>query len=279
MQIVAKVFEFEVSKQDLERECSKVSITEREECLENALKRLIDRYLLLHKAEETGIKISDDEYENAIWELLDEENPLGLWSDSITQPTPQKMETLLKERLMIHKYINSVCPQDIPVTNVKIQEFYTEQKDYFLKSEQVRCSHILISNKRKDAEDIAANIRSQIHNAEDFSHYCKMYSDCPSNSACGDLGWFPKGKMIPEIEQVAFALKVGEISQPFQSGYGYHILMKTGESDKDYISFDDIKDYLYARLQQIEREYLLIRHLNELHKQYASHIVIYKENL
>jgi hypothetical protein len=54
--------------------------------------------------------------------------------------------------------------------------------------------------------------------------------------------------------------------------------MKTGQSEKEYIPFEDIKDSLYARLQQIEKEYKLLRHLAELRKQYASHIVIYNAN-
>jgi len=149
MPIVAKVFEFEISEQDLERECAKVSITERKECLQNALKRLIDRYLLLYKAIESGITISDAEYDKAIWELLDEENPLDLWSTSLDQLTPKEMENLLKERLMINKYINSFFSHDTPVTKDKVKEFYDEQKEYFLKAEQVRCSHILISNTKK----------------------------------------------------------------------------------------------------------------------------------
>ena len=148
-----------------------------------------------------------------------------------------------------------------------------------MKAEQVRCSHILISNTKKDAKALAEEIRKKIHNAEDFGYYCKEYSDCLSNSSCGDLGWFSRGIMIPEIEEVAFALKVGEISQPFPSKYGYHILLKTGHSEKDYIPFEEIKDSLYARVQQIEKEYLLIRHLAELHKQYAAKIIIYKEYL
>ncbi|OQC05641.1 MAG: Foldase protein PrsA precursor [Candidatus Cloacimonetes bacterium ADurb.Bin089] len=275
MPIVAKVFEFEITQVDLERECAKVSGAERQKCLEGALKRLIDRCLLLYKAIETGIKISDDEYDNAIWELLDKDDALKIWSTSLEELSPLEMEKLLKQNLMINKYINSVCPQNIPVTNAKIQEFYEEQKEYFLKPEQVHCSHILISNNNEDSKAKAMQIRQNIHNAEDFTYYCQKYSECPSNSVCGDLGWFPRGKMIPEIEEVAFSLNVGEISQPFLSPYGYHILMKTGQKDKEYIPFEEIKDSLYARVQQIEREYRLLRHLNELHRKYAAEIVIY----
>ena len=275
MPIVAKVFEFEITQVDLERECAKVSGAERQKCLEGALKRLIDRCLLLYKAIETGIKISDDEYDNAIWELLDKDDALKIWSTSLEELSPLEMEKLLKQNLMINKYINSVCPQNIPVTNAKIQEFYEEQKEYFLKPEQVHCSHILISNNNEDSKAKAMQIRQNIHNAEDFTYYCQKYSECPSNSVCGDLGWFPRGKMIPEIEEVAFSLNVGEISQPFLSPYGYHILMKTGQKDKEYIPFEEIKDSLYARVQQIEREYRLFRHLNELHRKYAAEIVIY----
>ncbi len=66
MQIIAKVFEFEISEQELERECAKVSLAEREKCLEGALKRLIDRCLLLYKAMESGIKISDKQWKAAL---------------------------------------------------------------------------------------------------------------------------------------------------------------------------------------------------------------------
>ncbi len=276
MQIIAKVFEFEISEQELERECAKVSLAEREKCLEGALKRLIDRCLLLYKAMESGIKISDTEYENAIWELLDEEDPLKLWSTSLEQLTPQEMENLLKQRLMINKYINSIFPQNIPITNAKIKEFYDEQKEFFLKPEQVRCSHILyFRNDNEEAKAKAEQIRREIHNADDFTYFAKKL--IAQVTMCFSDLLVSLAKMIPEIEEVAFSLKVGEISQPFLSPL-WLSHFNENRAKQGMTSFEDIRDSLYARLQQIEKEYKLLRHLAELRKQYASHIVIYNAN-
>ncbi|MDY0151110.1 MAG: peptidylprolyl isomerase [Candidatus Cloacimonas sp.] len=274
MQIIAKVFEIEISTRDLDRECSKIQDLELIFGRKSALKRLIDRCLLYVKAVESGIHVSDLEYENAMLELIEQEEPLGLSSEIVKELSAGELEMLIRRQIMVKKFVKSLCPQDIPISSQKLQEFYEESKEIFQSSERVRCSHILVSNKNGDAKNKAVKLRELIHSAADFNSYSKVCSDCPSNASCGDLGWFHKGKMIPEIDLVAFSMQKGEISQPFSSDYGYHILMLTDRKDFQTIPFDDIKDSLYARLQQIEKEYIISRMVKDLREQYASKITI-----
>jgi len=184
-----------------------------------------------------------------------------------------ELEYLLKRLLIIRKYMQSISSDHEHVTSQKLREFYDEQKDIFMRSKCVRCSHILIRH-GNNAEQRIQEIRSQIKNADDFNHISISCSDCPSHAACGDLGWFHKGKMISEIDEVAFSLEIGEISLPFKSSYGYHILMLNDRREASHIPFDDIKESLYERLMLIEKEFVLSKHIAELREQFADKISI-----
>ncbi|MFB6144301.1 MAG: peptidylprolyl isomerase [Candidatus Nanohaloarchaea archaeon] len=91
-------------------------------------------------------------------------------------------------------------------------------------AEQVRASHILVSDKQK-----AENIKKQIENGKDFETLAKEASEGPSSENGGDLGFFGKGDMVKPFERKAFSLDVGEVSDPVKTEFGYHIIKKTDE--------------------------------------------------
>ena len=61
-----------------------------------------------------------------------------------------------------------------------------------------------------------------------FGAAAKEISTCPSSKKEGDLGYFTKGMMVKEFEDVAFTLQIGEISQPVKTEFGYHIIKRLG---------------------------------------------------
>ena len=89
-------------------------------------------------------------------------------------------------------------------------------------SNKIKCSHILVP---KQSESLA--ILERIKNGEKFGKLAKELSvDSGSAKRDGNLGYFTKGKMVKQFEQVAFKLQIGEISEPVKTEFGYHIIKR-----------------------------------------------------
>jgi peptidyl-prolyl cis-trans isomerase C len=87
---------------------------------------------------------------------------------------------------------------------------------------QVRASHILVNTEQE-----AKNIIAQLNAGSKFEELAKKHSSCPSGQKGGDLGFFTRGKMVPEFEQAAFGLKNGQVSGPVRTAFGFHIIKVT----------------------------------------------------
>lgn len=89
---------------------------------------------------------------------------------------------------------------------------------------EVRASHILVKD-----EKTAKELKAQIDNGADFGKIAKKHSKCPSGEDGGDLGFFKKGQMVKEFEDMAFSLPVGVVSAPVKTEFGYHLILVTAK--------------------------------------------------
>ena len=104
-------------------------------------------------------------------------------------------------------------------------------------SAQIRAAHILLMYKgsmrsqatRSKDEALASitEILAEITEGADFGQMARQYSDCPSSEDGGDLGFFPRGAMVPEFDVAAFALASGETSGVVETPFGYHLIQRT----------------------------------------------------
>ena len=88
---------------------------------------------------------------------------------------------------------------------------------------KIRASHILVETLEE-----AKNLKAEIDNGADFGELAAKYSKCPSGANGGDLRYFGKGMMVKPFEDAAFALKEGEISEPVETQFGWHLIKCTG---------------------------------------------------
>jgi peptidyl-prolyl cis-trans isomerase SurA len=94
--------------------------------------------------------------------------------------------------------------------------------------EQTRARHILVRVNEKTSESEAQRkidlLRRRIAQGEDFAELARLNSDDGSAARGGDLGWILPGDTVPEFERAMNALKIGELSQPVRSPFGFHLI-------------------------------------------------------
>ena len=88
---------------------------------------------------------------------------------------------------------------------------------------EVRASHILVKT-----EEEAKKLYDEIKAGKDFAQAAMEYSSCPSGMTGGDLGFFQRGVMVKPFEDAAFSLAIGELSQPVETQFGWHLILVTG---------------------------------------------------
>jgi parvulin-like peptidyl-prolyl isomerase len=125
--------------------------------------------------------------------------------------------------------------------------------------EQVWAQHILVADVA-----LAEVIRAKLEAGEDWYQLAAKYSQDESNKdQGGDLGWFGKGRMVPEFEQAAFGLSIGEVSQPVKTQFGWHIIRVLGhenrpltQSECDQLADKKFSDWLKQLRENSEVELL-----------------------
>lgn len=126
----------------------------------------------------------------------------------------------------------------------RLTTVFTSKKPQLDQKEEVRARHILIKTNGKDDQKALEKINkiAKEVNTNNFISKANKYTEDPSGkNKGGALGWFGKGRMVPEFEKVAFQLKPGKISKPVKSNFGYHIIYVTDKKNKVEAKFEDHK--------------------------------------
>ncbi len=244
------------------------------------LEGLIMNKLVDKEVESQGLKAKEGDIDSYVerikaqGSLTDEQFQEALAKQGMSMEDYRKQVSREIERaLLINREIGSrvnVTPQDI-------ERYYQEHADAYAKPEQVRVRHIFLPLSSVASPEEEQEVMKQIEDirkralaGEDFAVLADTYSRGPGAGQGGDLGYFKKGQMTKEIEDVAFTLKSGDISQPFRTDEGVHLLkveehMTAGQQELDEETTEEIKRKLYneALRQRYERwfqEDLRFRH-------------------
>ncbi len=262
---------------------------------EQVLNGLIDETLIIQKAKEMGITVTDAEVEKAFQEafryypegtptpqVVPTQIPTPTYSPTqlaLISPTPTPTEapatptpeasptptatlaptpiqptptpyTEEAYRAALQKYFDQMKElaglSEADLREIMRAQLYQQKvykavtADIPRTQEQVWARHILVKDKQT-----AEEVRQKLLNGGDWNKLAKEYSlDPGTKDKGGDLGWFSRGQMVQAFENTAFNLKVGEISEPVETQYGWHIIQVLGHADRP------VTNYEYEQLQQ-----------------------------
>ncbi|WP_078409434.1 peptidylprolyl isomerase [Priestia abyssalis] len=215
-----------------------------------ALDALIDQTIIESEAEKQKIDIADEEIENEL-KLL-EESYGGEEALKAAMETSGISLADVKKDLSLNLTIEKLLKSRISVTEEEMTTYFDENKESFATAEQVKASHILVED-----ETTAKKVKDKLAGGEDFSVLAKEYStDTTTKEQGGDLGFFAKGEMVAEFEEVAFSLKPDEISEPVKTEYGYHIIKLVEKQEAKEANYEEskseIKELLTSEKMQTE---------------------------
>jgi peptidyl-prolyl cis-trans isomerase C len=128
------------------------------------------------------------------------------------------------------------------VEDADAKKIYDEKIAQMKPEQEVHARHILVAT-----EDDAKAVKERLAKGEDFAKVADEMSK-DTNAEGGDLGFFTRGQMLKPFEEAAFALDVGELSDPVQTRFGWHIIKVEEKRDQKPPSFDDVKEAIMTQL-------------------------------
>ncbi|WP_342603776.1 peptidylprolyl isomerase [Peribacillus sp. FSL E2-0159] len=217
----------------------------------DTLDLLITNKLVELEAEKAGIKIKDEEIQKEIDTMVESYGDEKSLKEQL-EASGSSMEALKKD-IVVYLQTKKLVEPRITVTDDEISTYFEDNKDTFAQAEQVEASHILVED-----EKTAKKVAKEIAEGGDFAKLAAEYStDTETADNGGSLGYFGKGDMVEEFEDVAFDLDINKVSDPVKSDYGYHIIKVTGKKEAKKANLEDSKDVIKETLlsERLQEEY------------------------
>lgn len=170
-------------------------------------------------------------------------------------PEVQKLLEMDQQRSLSMLYLSDYLDKIelLDFENIALEN-YTLNKKQFMQPETVSAQHILIDfdGDEKKSLLLAKQIREKVVQAkQSFADLAKEHSSDPSaKENSGNLGFFDKNQMVPEFSDTAFSLKVGEVSEPVKSQFGWHIIQVLDKKPAKQLEFSEVKNKLINNAEQ-----------------------------
>jgi peptidyl-prolyl cis-trans isomerase SurA len=195
------------------------------------LESLINLRVQLQEAGNMGVRVSDGEVQEAIgsikkkYAMTDSAFLESLKNEGFTFEEYKKR---LREQIIISKLVNMQIRNKLVINDEDINKFITENKEISENAESFRIRQILLKRQkdidRSKVEEKADGLLDKIKQGESFSDLAKQYSEDPSAKTGGDLGLLKKSQLNNSFTDVISRMQPGEISEPFWSENGLHII-------------------------------------------------------
>lgn len=162
-------------------------------------------------------------------------------------------------KILAARLLKDEVNDNIVITEEDITEFYDNNKEKYMTPEIMRVSHILVPS-REEAEAIL----EELSDGKSFEDMARAKSVDPTAQRGGDIGYFPKGQLMPEFDRACSGLQVNEISGAVRTKLGYHLIKLTDRRAPELRPVGSVSEDIEARLRTVKRQKLFNELLEKL---------------
>lgn len=215
-----------------------------------AIGRMIDEILVKQESNRLNVTVTDSEINAEIDKIKQRIGGDAQFNAALAQynVTLEQIKDDTQHNLRIRKMIM----KDLTIADDDLKAHFEENRETYDQKEQIKARHILVHT-----EEEAKALKAELDSGADFGQLAAAHSeDTGSKVMGGDLGFFERGAMVPEFDQVAFTMETGRISEPVKSSFGYHIIQVTDKKEARQVTFEEVKDqvsesYTSAKVQEL----------------------------
>lgn len=226
------------------------------------LSRLIRDRILEIEADRQKIEVTSDELANEMFSMLGDYDESRLKLKLAKNKLKlDDWKRLLKRRIKIEKLLDKHFSDSIKVEDDELRSYYKANKSSFKVAEKRHLYQIMSAD-----ETLVSKIRKELAAGADFNKIARERSASPDRAKGGDMGYFSRGQLPLELEEVAFKLKIGLMSEVVESEYGFHILKVVDREAAKTLKYEEVKDKIYDIIIEGKREDEYKRWISELEK-------------
>lgn len=214
------------------------------------LNRMIERKLQLQIAKRRGIKVGDDEVQDAVVRL----RRVG---ETPNENDPKEMG-LIRDQLTAMRLVNQQIRSGLIVSDEEVLRFYQQHKDRFMLPPEVRISQILIAlnpgSELLAVREKAQQVYALLKKGERFEELAAKYSDGPEGRRGGSLGYIRPGDMLPQIQKAIERMDKGTVTDPIASPVGMHIIRVDDRKPPQFRPYEEVKEDIRNVVYQLKSE-------------------------
>ena len=246
-------------KKQAEKSGKHLDASEIAEIEKEALEKLINRTVLYLESKKDGIKVDETLVIKQLEKIKKQYPDKAGFSNELDKIylSEAGFKSQIRQTMAIRDFIDNRFSKTIKISDEEIKKYYDSNPQFFKQPPKVKASHILVkvapdadkSEKSKAMEKIKT-IRQRVKKGEDFGTLAKEFSECPSKTKHGDLGYFGKGQMVKPFENTAFALQPLEVSDIVATRFGYHLIKVTDKQKESTVPLEKVKNKIKQFLKQ-----------------------------
>ena len=238
--------------------------------LDLARDRMVDQALMAQESQKREYIIDAEEVNLGMKKWISQNGGKKAFSNG-KHPVIKTEDDLRKEitsQIQFNRLLEEESTTE-KISESEAKKYYDARPDLFETEVLLTASHILKMAKTEEefarAEEQIIEIRKKIEDGDAFIDMIKKESDDSQND--GHLGTFGKGRMVPPFEKAAFSLKVGEVSEPVKSQFGWHLIELHDRKEPEVTHFEEVKEKIIEYLGERRKDRVFDQFLDKLKKQ------------